>query len=117
MSDVLGVTEATWNNWKKAHPDFLESLKRGKAESNLTVAKSLYHRAVGYSHPEEKVFCHNGEIITYQTTKHYPPSEVAMIFWLKNRDPENWRDKQDIEHSGGVRTYIIPEQFTPEADD
>lgn len=36
------------------------------------------------------------------------------IFQLKQM---GWRDRQEIEHSGGVRTYIIPEQFTPEADD
>ena len=48
-----------------------------------------------------------------QTIKHYPPSETAMIFWLKNRDPENWRDRQEVEHSGGIRTYEFSEIFTP----
>ena len=106
IADILGVTEQTITNWKKAHPEFFGSLKRGKAESNLTVSQSLYHRAVGYSHPEEKIFCTNGMVTKVQTIKHYPPSETAMIFWLKNRDPENWRDRQEIEHSGGMDLVV-----------
>jgi DNA uptake protein ComE-like DNA-binding protein len=25
-----------------------------------------------------------------------------MIFWLKNRRPQEWRDKREIEHSGAI---------------
>ena len=113
MSDILGVSEVTWNAWKKNHPEFLKSLKEGKEESNATVQNSLYQRAVGYSHKEEKIFCTNGIVTKVDTVRHYPPSEVAMIFWLKNRDPENWRDRQEIEHSGGIRSYQISEDFLP----
>ena len=31
-----------------------------------------------------------------------PPDTTAAIFWLKNRRPDRWRDKQDIKLSGGV---------------
>jgi len=36
------------------------------------------------------------------TTKHYPPDATSAIFWLKNRQRDKWRDKQDVVHSGGV---------------
>ena len=32
------------------------------------------------------------------SVKYYPPDSTALIFWLKNRKPKDWRDK--IEHSG-----------------
>lgn len=33
--------------------------------------------------------------------QHYPPNVTACIFWLKNRDPESWRDVRDyvVEHN------------------
>lgn len=98
MATFFGVTEQTWNNWKKAHPSFFESLKDWKAVADNQVERSLFERATGYEHPEEKIFQHNGEIIRAETTRHYPPDTTAGIFWLKNRKPNEWRDKQDVEH-------------------
>lgn len=103
-ADFFGVTEQTLNNWKKKHPEFFESLKAGKAEVDSKVVRSLFERAMGYTHPEEKIFNHNGEAMRVETTKHYPPDTTAMIFWLKNRDPENWRDKVTTEVIGTLHT-------------
>lgn len=95
LADFFNVTKQTINNWKDRYPEFLDSVKSAKAELDESVERSLFQRAMGYSHPEEKVFNNNGEIITHQTRKHYPPDATSMIFWLKNRQPEKWRDAQD----------------------
>ncbi len=42
------------------------------------------------------------EILEKKVIKQVSPDVTAQIFWLKNRRPDRWRDKQDIEHSGGV---------------
>lgn len=45
----------------------------------------------------------NGElVVTKVVTKEVIPDTTAQIFWLKNRRPDLWRDKQQIEHSGEV---------------
>ena len=36
-----------------------------------------------------------------------PPDTTAMIFWLKNRQPKIWRDKQETEHSGRVEVTSL----------
>lgn len=41
-------------------------------------------------------------IVTKEVVKEVVPDTTAQIFWLKNRKPHEWRDKQDIEHSGGI---------------
>lgn len=108
LADFFGVSEQTVNSWKEKHPEFLESLNKSKAESDAKVVRSLYERAMGYSHPEDKIFGtldKDGEPLIVPTTKHYPPDTTACIFWLKNRQPEDWRDKQDIEHSGKVSIF------------
>lgn len=34
MSDFFGVTEKTFNTWKKQYPEFLQSLKKGKLQAD-----------------------------------------------------------------------------------
>jgi DNA-binding XRE family transcriptional regulator len=99
LADFFGVTEQTFNAWKKSHPEFLESITRGKDLADAEIAAALYHRAKGYSHPEDKIFNNNGQEMVVPTIKHYPPDTQAASLWLRNRQPGRWRDKQQVEHS------------------
>lgn len=111
LAEFFGVQESTINNWKQKHPEFMESIKRGKTQADAEVASSLYHRALGYSHPETKIATADGMITdTKEFTKHYAPDPTAAIFWLKNRQPEMWREKNQTEHSGVVHNV----QHSPE---
>ena len=97
IADFFGVAEQTINNWKNDYPSFLESLKKGKDKADAEIAHSLYHRAKGYQHAEDKVFCSAaGQVTIVPTIKHYAPDTTACIFWLKNRQKEDWRDRQEI---------------------
>jgi transposase len=113
MADILNVEESTVNNWKNSYPEFLESIKRGKEEADATVAQKLYHRAIGYEHPETITASYQGEITdTKEVIKHYPPDPTAAIFWLKNRQSRKWRDKQEIETNVTVKGKL--EQLSDE---
>lgn len=107
LASFFKVSEVTINAWKTRHPDFLKSLKVGKAEADTRVERSLYHRATGYSHPEDRIFNNNGAAMVIPTTKHYPPDTAAGIFWLKNRRPDEWRDKQDVNLNGNLAITAI----------
>lgn len=99
LADFFKVSESTINNWKLAHPEFLESMKAGKDEFDVTVVEgALKHRATGYSHPAVDIRVINGELVQTPITKHYPPDTSAAIFFLKNRNPGRWRDRQLLEH-------------------
>lgn len=100
IAAFFGVRESTLNNWKLRHPSFVESLKRGKDEVDGLVEQSLFRRALGYSHQSEKVFQYQGAIVRAKTVEHYPPDTTACIFWLKNRQPDSWRDRRE-ESQGG----------------
>jgi len=92
------VSVATLNRWKHVHPDFMESVKNGKMHADANVADSLYRRACGYSHVAVKFVTHKGIITDREEyVKHYPPDTQACIFWLKNRRPDLWREKVEIE--------------------
>lgn len=99
LADFFGVSESTINLWKKEHPKFSESIKQSKEDLDARVERSLFERATGYSHPEDKIMQNNGEPVIVPTIKHYAPDPTSMIFWLKNRQPKKWRDKQELEIS------------------
>ena len=101
IATFFNTTEQTINNWKKDHPTFFESLKAGKGVADSKVAEKLYQRALGYSHPEDKIFNANGQPLIVPTMKHYPPDSTAAIFWLKNRRKEDWRDRQELTGANG----------------
>lgn len=99
------VSETTINNWKVDHPKFLESIKLGKDMADMDVAMKLYDRAVGAEWTEEQAFKvkagqYEEKIEVVEVRKAAPPDTTALIFWLKNRKPDRWRDKQEHVHAG-----------------
>lgn len=100
MADVFGVSEQTLNNWKKAHPEFLEALNSGKQMADANVADRLIQRAMGYEHDEIDIRVVDKSIVMTPIRKIYPPDTTAAIFWLKNRQKAQWRDRIDTEITG-----------------
>lgn len=98
LADFFDVNPDTIYEWKNKYPEFSESIKKGKDIADAEVADKLFKRATGYSHSAVKIFNNQGKVITAPYTEHYPPDTTAAIFWLKNRQPKKWRDKQEVEH-------------------
>lgn len=105
LGKLFGVTKTTINNWKKEHPEFLDSIKRGKDDYDSgKIEKSLAKRANGFRYTEttrEPVYDSDGNkikgmTITKKVSKVMAPDPTAIIFWLTNRDPSRWRKKQEI---------------------
>jgi len=93
LADFFTIAESTLNNWKIKYPLFMESLKAGKEIADMEVTACLYERATGYSHNETKVFNNQGEILTHEVKRIYPPDPLSIKYWLNNRQPERWREK------------------------
>lgn len=105
IAAFFDVSAQTFYSWLNKHPRFLEEHKRGKEEADAHVAHSLYHRALGYSHPAVKIFMHEGEPVYADFVEHYPPDTKAAQVWLGNRrrKAENvkWVDRQEVSGPDG----------------
>lgn len=97
LSDFFEVSRSTINLWKIEFAEFSDALNVGKRPADERVKASLYHRAVGYSHPDVDIKVIDGQIITTEIIKHYPPDTTAAIFWLKNRLPDEFRANNEQE--------------------
>lgn len=112
--EALGVGHNSFYLAKKAHPELAEALRVNKQIADLTVENSLYMRALGRETEEvtkEVRTDARGKVTTKHirtVTKYIPPSDTAIIFWLKNRQPDKWRDKviQKIEYDDSVNVQI-----------
>lgn len=113
MAEQFGVSEDTVYEWKKRYPEFSDAIARGQEPANAEVAHALYDKAVGAEWVEEQaiklktVEYSDGKRVreeerveVVEVTRRAPPDTPAAIFWLKNRRPDEWRDRKEHELSG-----------------
>lgn len=77
----MGISRETLNQWKKQFSDISDTLKRGKEVVDYMVENALFKNAI------------EGNV-------------TAQIFWLKNRKPDKWRDKPEVETEQGGITIV-----------
>ena len=116
IASNMGITRKTLAVWKTKYSDICDTLKRGKAVVDIQVENALLKRALGYSYDEvtrERVLDYDpstGQVvdshmeITKTVKKEVQGDTTAQIFWLKNRRPEQWRDKRDVSVEGEIST-------------
>ncbi|MGV8823024.1 terminase [Methylibium petroleiphilum] len=114
VADFFEVSTRTIYRWKALHDAFCQALKAGKAEADDRVERSLFSRATGYEHDEVDIRVVDHRIVQTRLRKYYPPDTTAAIFWLKNRKPEEWRDKIDHEHggAGGGPLQVVVKRYS-----
>ncbi len=84
IATFWNVSAKSLARWRARCPDFAVAVQRGRDEADATVIQALFDQAKA------------GNV-------------TAMIFWLKNRQPTKWRDKHDLEHSGGLKdNHVCP---------
>lgn len=98
----LGVTQQTFEKYKRNHPELREALQKGKAELVSTLRETMLKKAKGYYYKETRTTVReeNGkkvkETVTFE--KFAQPDTGALHLLLKNLD-DSWRndDKQTME--------------------
>ena len=107
---AVGISKQTFYEWKESKPDFLDSINRTMAIPDRKVENALYKNAKGFFYTEieyKMVSSKDGtkliQIPVKKIRKFTLPNIAAQKFILINRNPEEWRDKTEQEHSGAVK--------------
>jgi len=110
IAHKMGINNATLYEWQGRFPDFADAIKKGKKVIDEQVENSLLKRAMGYQYEEETwLKNHDGEmVVVKKVLKSQAPDVTAQIFWLKNRNPKEWREKVEFhnEHSGTIKVEM-----------
>ena len=107
IAEAFDIAPRTLRHWKMDYPEFKAASTPTEAEMVAAVKSSLLHRAMGYSHPAVKIMTVSvgggmSEVVREEYVEHYPPDVSAIQFFLKNRDPSNWKDRQEVQQTGDV---------------
>jgi len=112
----LGLTERTFLAILHSNAEFHKMFENYSAEADAKVRDSLFRRATGFEITEVVEDREVGEragkpfdlVKTKSSTRVIPPDTIAQIFWLKNRQPGNWRDRRDHDVKAQVKiTYNV----------
>lgn len=100
IASNIGVNKTTLYDWIKRFPNISNALKKGKAPVDFEVENALYKRAVGFEYEEVETLYEevNGEKKkkVKRIKRTALPDTSAIIFWLKNRKPEQWRKMNPV---------------------
>lgn len=106
LAKRLGCGKTTFSKLLKNYPEFKLLVREGKHDADLKVVSALYKRALGFEYEETttkvSVDSQGNGTTTYveKSKKQVPPDTAAAFIWLKNRMPQEWRDKHDVEIIG-----------------
>ena len=109
---IVGISKETFYQWKKTKPDYSDVIKKAMAVPDRKVEDALRKSAImGHSFEEiEYKAVAVGDKVKLipikKITKVVPPNVTAQIFWLKNRCPDEFKDRQETELSGEVKVKI-----------
>ena len=108
VAESLGISERQLYNWLSAHDEFRASAIEAKDNFDTGVVEENLHHKCKRRISDEQVFEHQGDdkVLVKTTTKVIEPDTTSMIFWLKNRSPHRWSDKQEMQHSGDVTINV-----------
>ena len=81
VAEKIGISYQTFRNWCKKHTEFDEAVKLGAYLADEVVVSALYRSAIGFT----------------EDGKYFPPNPTSICFWLKNRRPDEWRDRREVE--------------------
>lgn len=117
----MQISTSTYYDYKNKHDEISEALKKGKEIVDYEVESSLLKKCFGYNAKIKKnmkvkriEYNDDGyksneyeEIIEVYDEVHVPADTTAQIFWLKNRKPDKWREKQENINNNGEEGVTI----------
>ena len=108
LAEELGISVRTLYQWKQVYPDFSHAVTAGGDPINQRVKNALLRRALGYDLRLKKEVVVAGELQEAEYDVHIEPDVGAALQWLKNRVPDEWRDKQpeSTANDGGLKIIL-----------
>jgi len=96
IAKELGISYSGFRNYKKQHMELVGVLTENKKIADNAVRAALFRRATGYTYTKErKERGEDGKLMVVEKATVEVAADVsAAKFWLTNRDPENWKDRQ-----------------------
>ena len=120
IASKMDIAYSTFRVWRDKYPTISSALKKQKQIVDFEVENALLKKCFGYNAPVKKnlklkrVEYKEGfkikeyeEIVEVTDEVHIPADTTAQIFWLKNRQPDKWREKVDKTNNSDDDKVVI----------
>lgn len=121
IAQNCGIKRQTLYEWKKKYSDINDTIKKNKEIVDYEVENALLKKCIGYNAKVMKnfkvkkiIYSESGkkiseteELVEKQDEVHIPADTTAQIFWLRNRMPNEWRDKPQITDDNDEGVIIV----------
>ncbi len=109
----IRINPDTLYTWMNRFPEISDAIKNNKDVADRLVEQALFNKALGRCKvtetvKERRLNVKTGEyelVVVKETIKGVPPDVAAQVFWLKNRKPNTWRDKREVETEAHVTAF------------
>ena len=99
LCQALGIGITTIYTWKQKYEEFREVLIAAKEVADQHIVNATYKASQWTEIIEEHKLIRDDGIKKVQEIKTIkktiPPNPALAIFWLKNRQPDTWRDRRE----------------------
>lgn len=107
----MGIGVSTLTEWRTKFPEIEQAMEQGRDSADREVENALYKSAIGYTKKVQKLVKvktvdydpetgrkvrETERWVAVEEEVHVPAQVTAQIFWLKNRKPDQWREKSDL---------------------
>lgn len=108
IADELKISYSGFRNYKKQHLELAGVLTENKKIADAAAKGALFQKVIGQSYIKEiKERGEDGKLVTVRKeTVVIPPDTQAAKFWLINRDPDNWKNRETKDISAHVDANI-----------
>ena len=111
----LGITQNKFNSLKKANDELKKDINYSKLLTDYAVEDALLKKALGSISKEVKETEKESGTEMVTVTKEVPADTSALQFWLKNRCPDRWNEKNVSGKSTEEMLDNIMERITKNA--
>lgn len=130
IAKLANKSERQFSRWKNEFPSIVAALKEGRAPVDIEIEDSLAKSARGFyvtlkkpiklktTKKKDGMMIEEEHIEYVEEQIYYPPQTSSMIFWLKNRKPDKWKDKREqvVSTKDGMLADLISGLKEPEAE-
>ena len=106
LAQAFNIANCTLYDWINRYPDLHEAIQIGVDVFNPRVERALAERAIGFfvTLREEVKDPETGKVIAPAKRQYYPPDPTSIIFLLKNRMRDKYKDVHKVENDLHLKT-------------
>ena len=101
VASKMGITVQTLRKWKKKYPEIAEAINETKEVLDYKIENALVKKALGYTTTDVRTLISppdkdgNRKIRVEKIEREIPPDTTAIMAWLNNRKPDQWKRNRD----------------------